>query len=136
MGNPTNVLRECNSFSLDVSLTYLCTLRLRKTGDNGQKSFVSDYARNEYIGLLTILLFCSVRNIRKILQEIGVLISSNFPFECHALDMRGAGQNPSSKPYHYDNLQSFSSIILTVSEKRVRHINTDWEIFLFVNGSL
>lgn len=77
-----SVKRECSSFSLDVSLTYLCTLAslMRKTGDNDQKLFVSDYARNQSVGLLTILLFCSVRNIRKMLQEIGVLISSNFPF--------------------------------------------------------
>ena len=60
-----SVKRECSSFSFDVSLTYLCTLHslMRKTGDNGQHSFVSDYARSQSIGLLTTVLFCSVRNM-------------------------------------------------------------------------
>ena len=87
-----SVKRECSSFSFDVSLTYLCTPRSlkRKTGDNGQHSFVSDYFRSQSIGLLTTVLFAA--------YEI-----------CYALDMRGTSQNPSSKPYHYENLQSFSS---------------------------
>ena len=96
--------RENVAHSLDVSLTYLCTLRLwEKQGIMAKKVI-------------------RVRNWCTDFFQFSFRVLCPWPEGCGS--------------YHFENLQSFSSIILRVSEKWVRHIYTDWQKFLSVYDNL